>query len=301
MKRYFTFLTVGLAVFFLFFQPNLNGQSFEASQNTSDAYIFLEWNIPANCLNWDSGSPVYLQITDSLTQEVIYSELITFPAGISDSIQGSYFYYVGPDVEKTCRLELFEYGPGEAICGTPLYDTGQTLPFQAPSFHASDSLYPHKVVLTIARDTLSALYSFSHLTSYFLIYRDDQLIATLDSLELIDPVVVVDSFLFNDDRSLVNGETYTYKVKIQSLRFPDLEEAVSEEGSTWPVGLEASDNVYESEVRLSWRPLDAIQDQIDALKILRDEIELASLSTLETTLPTPCLPTAKPMFMSWSW
>jgi hypothetical protein len=170
MKRCFTFLTVGFVLFFLSTHPPLYGQSFEASQNTSDAYIFLEWNIPADCLNWDSGSPVYLQITDSLTQEVIYSELITFPAGISDSIQGSYFYYVGPDVEKTCRLELFEYGPGEAICGTPLYDTGQTLPFQAPLLSASDSLYPDKVVLTISKDTLSTLYYllpsdllFSHL------------------------------------------------------------------------------------------------------------------------------------------
>ena len=276
---------------FLHFLHSQQPVFFSASTDISDAYIMLDWSIADTCINWDSGEPVYLQISDASEDKIIYSELISFPTGISETVEGQYVYWVGPNQEKNFRLELFAYGPGNTLCPPPASASGRTLPFQPPLLTATDSLWPDRVELTIARDTASTLPEFSHLGSYLLIYRNEQLIAAIDSSQFQGQ----DTFLFEDIYAfffffiMANGASYTYCVKVQNIRFNDTYGEVCDSGSTWPLNLSAAPT--DQTVTLSWRNLTPLQGTFDSWMIERDGDILSTSTDFTATSFTDLQPT----------
>lgn len=257
-----------------------------ATQGESDAYITLAWTIAPSCQSGPNREPAYLQILNAGSGEVVYSELIETLEADPDTTRGTYDHWVGPGKTIDYRMELYAYGPGSPLCLPPTEASGSTLPFQTPVVEASDGAFPERIEVNVF------LHPLSHLASFLEIYRDDQLIAILDSARWAgtNQATFLDSYRFADAKSIQNGKEYQYCVKVRNRYFNQTYGKVCDAGSTYPISFSASDEMYLDEVLMNWNALSSLDDYVDQLKIRRDGQDLTVLPQ-ETVTFTDTRPT----------
>lgn len=265
------------------FFPQAQTDTLTATQGVSDAYITLAWTISPACQSGPNREPAYLQIVNTGNGEIVYSELIEALEAAPDTIRGTYDHWVGPDNAIDYRMELYAYGPGSPLCLPPAPATGFTLPFQAPTVEASDGVFPERIDLAIT------IHPLSHLASFLEIYRDDKLIATLDSTRWAgtDQVTFQDTYRFADAKSIRNGEEYQYCVKVRNRYFNQTYGNVCDAGSSYSILFSASDKTHPDKVLMDWNGLSSLNDYVDQLKIRRDGQELTILPLDAETFTDP--------------
>ena len=254
-----------------------SGFQFSASVDSNDAVIYFETSVllnECNCFEEFNNNGVLYAV--KIGTEVVYEEIL-FPNQMDlmfiDTLN---IDEVGPNIENLYSASFSQVGPGTVNCIKE--STGTTLPFKVPTLFASNNSRPDSIHLSWVNK--------SSLTSGFRIFRDDELIHTMNATNGIDiEYNFTDAYNFTNS-SLINGESYTYKVETTSNIYqavngtpfvPQKAEAI---GSTYPINLEASDLEYDDKVVLNWNDLSAYAESI---RINKDGIIIAVLPKSATS------------------
>jgi len=248
--------------------PTIN--VFTATVDDNDAYVDLAWAVDKNLAIPVNGGPYDQGVTLEILADGIEIEeaevIFGNVAEVADTISGTYRHYIGPDQNRNYKLRVRKIGPGNELYGnvTP----GETLPFQPPTaVGASDATRPDSIYLSWTNN--------SKLADKFRIYRDGQLIATIDGTTEVGAAVgYVDAFDFAGGNSLVNGQQYNYCIQVFSERFSQGYAQVCDNGSTFDIGFTASDGSPEQSVEMSWNDVSAFCDH---LLLRRNGIQIATL------------------------
>lgn len=270
MKTYFQLhFRVGFVLLLVFSSLcySLKAQTLTATDNNNDAYIDLEWILPASCFNAGGGLPhpqgVFLEL--KADGKVIYTEIIKKITPAPDT--NMYRHFVGPSKSINYSLTLYIIGPGTTIVAcSNLTDAGSTTAFQPPLLVvASDGTFADRVKLSWQNK--------SKLSTNFILVRKlgttERVIATVAGTTTIDSVLQFeDIYEFNDSTSLVNGEVYAYCIRTYSgltkttfdeTGFPN----ICDNGNTFDIGLNASDFTFPNKVELTWNNASAFADVIN--------------------------------------
>lgn len=271
-------LGIVLFIFCAHFTASGQSTSFTQSATINDAYIELEWNIDYLCLldalskPYDEG--IYIQILDTDSGKEVYGQSIVnlspFVFGMTN-ITGSYQHYVGPGKTIHYQLNVLQIGDGSPVIQGACTNktlTGTTLAFQAPTLlTASDATRPDSIVISWKNN--------SKLSSNFRIYRNGQVIAVITGTQTVDTTFqYVDAYRANAANSLVNGASYNYCIETFSKKFNTAYAQVCDAGSTYDIGLTATDNTFADKVNLTWNSVAAFCNQIT---IRRNGILIATL------------------------
>ncbi len=276
-----------VAIFTLGIVSSIQSQSLEVlNDQDNDAYLDIRWTIPQSCLTNSMGNAyangVFLELLGD--GERVYTQIIETkrPEDVDDRFR----HYIGPDSSVTYTLNLYIQGPGTALeagC-TGFTDSGETLPFQAPSgITALGADNTDKVELEWTNN--------SKLSSNFVIVRKEgsketvvDIIAGTDSIGLV--IEYVDDFSFTNPKSLKNGIAYQYCIRTSS----DLVDSLFAEDnhnvclvdsvSTYDIGLTATDNAFVDKVSLAWND---VSDYASLINILRDGARLTTLPATATS------------------
>jgi len=250
--------------------------SVSVTQNESDYYYVFSWtglnddycscsqttNIAAAMNSFESGSNWF------------------YITGVGASSSSN--RYVGPSRSQTLYVTIYYVGESPFIscltpqaCSTSLNAlgaiTGITAPIFAPSnVSATDEVYDNQIVITWTRETDIPTADHS-----YRIYRDGVLLTTVSG----------SSSSFTDS-GLSPGQSYSYAVTTYTSLFGGHESSTnasgaSDEGSTFSVGLVASDGEYTNRSKLSWNNLADVADEIRIERSLpgtNDKEELDILS-----------------------
>ena len=248
-----------------------------ASDNASDAYVQLNWVVNPLFFEPYKGQSIHLELVDITHNTIVYEEIIEqFPSPEDNVlIAGAYRHYAGPDQQATYQMNLREVGSGDLIHDYLIQDAGSTLPFQPFSVTATTSHADRIEVSWQGEQT--------DLDSYYRVYRNDSLVATLDSLQH----QYTDRFLFSDPENFVNGTAYTYKVEAYSQpvsqTYIDID-SMTATGSTYALQATATDTAYPDQVVITWNDVASFAD---AIKIKRDGEEIIELASDVTTYTDP--------------
>lgn len=294
MKTYVQLnLRVALVILLVFSSIcySLSAQNLTATDNSNDAYIDLEWILPASCFDAGGGMPhpkgVFLEL--KADGKVIFSEAINQITPAPDT--NSYRHFVGPGKAINYTLTLYIIGPGTTIipCSN-LTDAGSTMDFQPPTMvTASDDTYADRVKLSWQNK--------SKLSSNFILVRKigaiEQIIATLPGTTVVDSVLQYeDIYAFNDSLSFINGEVYSYCIRTYSnltkITYNETNFAnICNDGNTYDIGLNASDFAFPNQVALNWNNVSAFAD---AILIRRNGEIIATLNDPTATSYTDSSP-----------
>jgi hypothetical protein len=219
-----------------------------ASNGTSDYYyVFTYSNLPSSCCN------------ESI---IIKAAKNSFQSGdnwweIGAGYNGTFNRNIGPSKSELLYVTVYWSGKDNIICavnncsantnaGNSL--TGSTAAIFAPtSVTASDGTYDTQIALNWNHGT-----HLPHADHSYRIYRDNVLIAT-----------VTGSTTTYTDTGLSPGQSFTYGVATYTTSYGTHESSKSTNvGSTFNVGLEASDGGFPNRTKLSWNNLAAVCDEI---------------------------------------
>jgi hypothetical protein len=291
MRRLTLLVSALLCLFY--FSASAQPLSTNAVQN--DAYIDVSWSLAQACFqnagnnNLAYPNGVYLNLfADGVS---IYIETIenTMPAAVTNTFR----HFVGPDKTVNYSLMLYVIGPGNEIttvnCSS-LAATGGTIGFQAPEeVTATDATRVDGVMISWKNKSL--------LSSSFQIIRkqgmQEVLVASITGSTRIDSVFTyLDAFTLNNAQSLVNGVQYEYCIRtfsnLTNTTFSEQNFMVCDMGSTFDVGLEATDFTLANRVDLSWNDVSGFADRLvikrngDVIATLDDE----TLTAYSDTDPT---------------
>ncbi|NRA52288.1 MAG: carboxypeptidase regulatory-like domain-containing protein, partial [Phaeodactylibacter sp.] len=263
-------IPIALSWFLLFgFQQALS-QPFTATVGSSDSYIDVEWDLDQACFEDASNNDeayeegVFLElIADG---EVIYTEIID--DAVPSAVNNVYRHFVGPGQSINYELILYEIGPGDEIsvmnCSSLTF-TGTTLAFQPPTgVSASDATRVDAIEIEWTNK--------SELSSSFQVIRkvgaEEVTVAVIPGTTILDSTFTyVDDFVLNAPQSLVNGVEYTYCIRTYSALtdsvFSEVEfPTVQDLGSTYAIGLAATDFTFTDQVDLTWNDISAFADDI---------------------------------------
>ena len=196
-------------------------------------------------------------------------------------IDGDFRHYVGPDQNINYQFRLLQVGTGAPVLNgacTNLLTSGSTMSYQPPTaVVANDGVKPDSVQISWENN--------SKLSSLFFIYRDTSLIGTLNGTENTDTSFIFnDVYRFEDTTSLVNGETYNYCIRPYSDLLGEVLSNNCDDGNTFDIGLEASDDTFENIVELSWNDVSAFCEKIN---LTRNGEVFKTLSGSATSFPDP--------------
>ncbi len=273
-------LTFGIA-------NSLQSQTLEVlNDQANDAYLDIRWTIPQSCLTNGMGNAyangVFLELLGD--GERVFTQIIETknPENVDDRFR----HFIGPDSSVAYTLNLYIQGPGTPLGAgcTGFTDSGETLPFQAPtSITAVGANFTDRVELEWVNN--------SKLSSNFVIVRKQgstetvvDIIAGTDSVGLL--VEYVDDFSFSNAKSLENGVAYQYCIRtssdlVDSLFAEDNHNVcLTDSVSTYDIGLTASDNAFVHKVALDWND---VSDYASMINILRDGARLTTLPPTATS------------------
>ncbi len=252
---------------------------FGASINESDAWVALTWQLdPDNCEclkedpNQQKGVAVELYHADGT---LLQSWPLLPENWVNTVYTGSYKDYLGPDATQDYRLEIRRIGPGSTNCHQNT--TGATSPFLTPVVTASDAEFPDSVVITWENR--------SWLSDLFRVYRDEDFLGEVSGDNVPGGTFgFSDVYRMNDTTSLVNGETYTYRIETVSNQIGTTAFVLAAKGedlgSTMPINLQASDNSATDRVLLTWNDM---QNYCDQIRIVREGVIIGVVSKSATT------------------
>src|SRR6187401_2136562 len=210
-------------------------------------YNFTYTNLPSSCCS------------DGLTLRAAKNRFQSgtnwWETGVS--YNGSFHRNVGPNVTEYMYCNLYSNGYDNYICAVwdctgindasnPFY--GSTAPIFAPSgVTASDGIYDTQVTLSWAHET-----DIPHANHSYKIYRNNVNIATVSG-----------TTLNYTDTGLSPGQSFTYGVTTYTTSFGTHESGqATDAGSTFTVGLDASDGGYYNRTKLSWNNFASICEEI---------------------------------------
>lgn len=246
---------------------SLNAQTLTATDGDNDAYVDVSWNLPASCFDAGGGNThpegVFLELRANGV--VIYTE--TIDQALPTNVANTFRHFTGPNISRNYLLTLYIIGPGNVIAPcSALTDAGSTISFQPPVMvSATDAAFSHKVTLTWQNK--------SKLSTNFLVIRkeglQEKLIATVSGTTQIDSVFTYeDTYNPNNANSLVNGINYTYCIRTFSgltnsifneTSFP----GICDNGSTFDMGVSATDFAFPDKVVITWNDVSAFADKIN--------------------------------------
>ncbi|RYD83613.1 MAG: T9SS type A sorting domain-containing protein [Sphingobacteriales bacterium] len=246
---------------------NYTQEIFTASDTASDARININWSIPLTCYKAAAGDAVYLELMDLKTNKEIFKQKIdSFPL-TQPYLKGSFVHVLDANIAKNYRLNLYRIGPGTVLCDTIFTDAGSTKPFQKP-------------ILETVTDDPSLIelkwQNNSDLVSAYKIYRNNKVIAVLDSTQ----TSFTDKFIFNDTIGPKNGSTYNYCIEVYNNRLKKAYTQVCSSRKMLAINFKASDNTFADKVELSWNKL---ADFGQMVKIMRDGNFYAQLPSTATS------------------
>ena len=176
---------------------------------------------------------------------------------------------VGPDKQFDYKLSLFEVGPGNRLCATPMTISGETSSFLRPGV---TSITYGGTVNEIAMEWIN----YSALTTRYVLYRDGEVLANLEATQ----TSFVDTYKFGDTTSIINGRTYEYCLEAYSEITNQSYFQICDEGKTYNINLTASDDEFSDKVALHWEEVPLYCDQII---IYRNGEEIETLPKTATT------------------
>ena len=190
-------------------------------------------------------------------------------------VVGTFRHFVGPNQNKSYKLEVFQIGTGAAIGAcTNLLTTGSTIAFQQPinGIASIDSL--NKIRLSWQNK--------SKLSESFKIFRNGALRTVIAGSGVIDSVFVwEDVYSPTDTNSIVNATPYDYCIETY---FNTLNMAFTPQlcmtGNTFNLNFVASDNTPTNQVNMTWTSVAAYGYTI---QIKRDGELLATLPATATS------------------
>ena len=183
--------------------------AFTASQAISDAYIDLHWEILPDYMTLppDGNGMLYVQLLDQDTQkEVFFQEVHVHTIEENGKLEGSYRHYVGQRQQVNYKLQVRLEGDGAPIIDA-LTNSGLTDAYRIPTVTVSQAAFPDRVEINIE--------NHSDLVGEYRVYREGQLLTSLAPSQ----TAYTDAYSFTSDNSLVNGQTYTYRIEPYSNLF----------------------------------------------------------------------------------
>jgi hypothetical protein len=262
----------------------------------SDSYIDVEWDLSQVCFEDASNNDeayedgVFLELTADGV--VIYTEIID--DAMPSVVNNVYRHFVGPGQSIDYELVLYEIGPGDEIsvmdCSS-LMITGSTLAFQPPTgVSATDATRVDAVELEWTNK--------SELSTSFQVIRkagtQEVTVAVIPGTTILDSTFTyVDDFVLNAPQSLVNGVEYSYCIRTYSALtdsvFSEVEfPTVQDLGSTYAIGLSATDFTFSDKVDLTWNDISAFAD---AIVLRRNDNVFATFENNALTSATDNSPT----------
>ncbi|MBL7791419.1 MAG: PKD domain-containing protein [Saprospiraceae bacterium] len=286
-----TRFVLSFACLLLGLSNSLQSQTLTATDGDNDAYVDIDWNLPASCFDAGGGNThpegVFLELRANGV--VIYTE--TIDQALPTIVANTFRHFVGPNISRTYLLTLYIIGPGNVIAPcSALTDSGSTISFQPPVMvSATDATFAHKVSITWQNK--------SKLSSSFLIIRkngaDEKLVATISGTTQLDSIFTYDDAYSSADTSgLVNGVDYTYCIRTySSLTNSVFNETsypgVCDMGDTYDINLSATDLAFPNQVVLTWNDVSAFADQIN---IRRNGQVIKTFADVSTTTFTDLSP-----------
>lgn len=295
MRNHFSFLCI-LFFFLSFNQQTALAQEilFTASDPSnppaisSDEYIELNWSIPKACLVDENG----IQFTKVLVQVKAGGRIITsreyrnldnlFLDDSFTAISGSFRDIRGPKSTTSYRLELEAVGGNNTVktnC-SGYTDTGQTTVLKEPTNLTVSQNHIEKIVINWTHNS-------DWIKSYYLRRAAVNNLESFINLPIDIPLLnkgstytYEDAYSFTSDKSINNGEEYTYTLIGASQAGEQFEFLVNGNGKTIPIQFNAtdSDDATISNVNLTWND---ISNYADEIKIYRDGQIISQFATNE--------------------
>ncbi|MCB0735987.1 MAG: carboxypeptidase regulatory-like domain-containing protein [Bacteroidetes bacterium] len=243
------------------------GKLFTASDTISDANIYINYKIPAYCLQNNDAKPVIIQVENSQKKVIYEHRLDSF--SINTAYVDSFTHYVDANVKDLYTMNIYKVGPGTKVCPSLFSDSGSTKPFVVPQIF-KDSIYLHKHRIYWADSSGHGnAYRLTRISS-----TGDTAITTLDS----NARSYVDSI--GGPLNPINGVTYTYCIDLQSKNLNKFFTGSCVTSKTIPVNLKASDNAYDNKVAITWNNISTHTPKIE---LLRDGALYALLNNDDST------------------
>ena len=266
-------------------QPSSDATFTISNSGTSDYALTLNWTY--NSSYCDCSQSTNLSVSCSQSGGNNIPANCGLPTSFSGS-PGSSSYTAGPGQSVSIDW-TFNYsgrrqwtGDGCTVFATCLVDcscdydfsgtgvTGSTVALKQPTgVSATDGTYDTKVVITWSKGT-----NIPDNLHQYRIYRNGSLIATVGG-----------SNRSYENTGLSPGQSYTYGVTtyVPSSSFGATHETaqVTNDGSTFSVGLVASDGDYSNRTKLSWNDLSDVADEIRVERSVpgtsdREELDILS-------------------------
>ncbi|GEM_PF-2953816 len=243
----------------------LTATSVKDKDTYNDAYIDVHWKLLKNVCLSNGGLPfdngVYIQLEDDNGTE-LFTQTITDLSEIGAVYDSSYHHFVGPDKTINYTLNVYQIGVGNKLCH--LTEVGQTDVYRGfQSFTASDKTLEEASLKGIELKWTSN----SALPDRFNIFRDDTIfVAAVDTLAMGSTYTFRDTFVENNPKSIINGQTHKYCIEIYSDQLnQSFSKRCEEEGSTPAISLTASVNL-EDRINLEWdAEVTALADRMEVL------------------------------------
>lgn len=237
---------------------------FQASTDSSDAYIYLNWKIPLGCVQSAQPNRLYVELRDVTQNKVLYTERID-SITMQPYYTGSFRHALEPSVSRNYVINLFAIGPGTPVCQGFFSASGRTKAFTPPDVMGAAD--PHGAYIYWNPT--------SDLATKYKIYRRQGnqtiLLATLDST-VYD---LQDNFQKGNPNSIKNGETYRYYLEVYNLRLNRAFARDSIDLTIKPLNFSATDNVHSGKVELTWT---LYPEYADGYRIFRDGNFLAQVN-----------------------
>ncbi|MBI1308002.1 MAG: T9SS type A sorting domain-containing protein [Bacteroidetes bacterium] len=222
-------------------------EAIHAAKQESDGFIDLEWAVPVKCAHSLKNPEIYFQLMDNTNQkEIKLSSNHIDSINNYDIIKGTLRHPVKPDSTLHYSINIYEVGQGTKVC-PEWQDSGSTKPFITPHISATNNF--------IDRIELS-MFTYSDFGSKYRLYRNNKLIATLDTnTRQYDQVVNI-----RDTNAIENGKTYSYSLESINSDYGDISSRSYVAGSTVAINFSSSGNEYPDKIQLSWANLSAYAD-----------------------------------------
>ena len=253
-----------------------SGITFTASQAISDAYIDLEWEMLTSYMDLPDNGILYIQVLDQATGEEIYTqESYVHHVRENGKLEGSFRHYVGHEAQIAYELNVLLEGDGRPVT-TTLASNGTTDTYRQPTVSVSQGSFPDRVEISIEnRSDLIGEYRI-----FRLLDEDTALVASLNMTE----TAYQDTYSFISGNSLVNGQAYTYRIEPYSNLFERFYTITEHPGSTYAIGVQATDNAFADKVDITWNDVSAFADEIKITRNGEHFVKLPATSTAFTDI-----------------
>jgi len=238
------------------------GQTITVNSIPNDAYIDVSWDI---------DEPTIQAVPNGVFFELKGNGNVLFTSQLNETqstpnftFQDAYRHFTGPNASVTYTITVYRIGFGNVLLS--LSETGTTTAQQMPTLMATNGSVADRIELSWTNT--------SKLSTRTLIYRDGQQIGQLEDTDVLNQnYVFVDSFS-TAANSLVNGQVYTYCLESFFIPLNQVYSQTCQSGSTFDIGLLASDATFTDKVSLMWNDVSAFADM---LEIVADGIVIQTL------------------------